>query len=118
MLLEHHDAGKAKLGQRRHHRRTDGMAALRDLADVIEMADRLGSRLRHVHLTDGSGSAKDEHLVPGRGSQPCAEVLQHVATSGFEGAVVLEVGTRKRTLADREGDLAESLAFAREHLGD
>ena len=54
--------------------------------------------------------------MQGRGSQPCAEVLQHVASSGFDGAVVLEVGTRKRTLADREADLAESLAFARGHL--
>ena len=36
--------------------------------DPIEMADRLGSRLRHIHLTDGTGSAKDEHLVPGRGA--------------------------------------------------
>ena len=34
-------------------------------SDVVEMAERMGSSLRHVHLTDGSGSAKDEHLVPG-----------------------------------------------------
>ena len=45
----------------------------------IEMADRLGERLRHVHLTDGTGSAKDEHLVPGRGSIGAAEFLQHIA---------------------------------------
>ena len=36
-------------------------------SDPVEMADRLGDRLRHIHLTDGTGSAKDEHLVPGRG---------------------------------------------------
>ncbi|WP_338088788.1 sugar phosphate isomerase/epimerase [Nocardioides daphniae] len=35
--------------------------------DVIEMAQRMGSRLQHVHLTDGTGSAKDEHLVPAAG---------------------------------------------------
>ena len=34
-------------------------------SDPVEMADRLGDRLRHIHLTDGTGSAKDEHLVPG-----------------------------------------------------
>ena len=37
-------------------------------SDPIAMAERLGDRLRHVHLTDGTGSAKDEHLVPGRGA--------------------------------------------------
>ena len=36
-------------------------------SDPVAMAERLGDRLRHVHMTDGSGSAKDEHLVPGRG---------------------------------------------------
>ena len=36
-------------------------------SDPVEMAIRLGERLRHIHLTDGTGSAKDEHLVPGRG---------------------------------------------------
>ena len=30
------------------------------------------TRLRHVHLTDGSGSPKDEHLVPGRGAMDAA----------------------------------------------
>ena len=36
--------------------------------DAIEMIDRMGDRLGHVHLADGKGSAKDEHLVPGRGT--------------------------------------------------
>ena len=39
-------------------------------SDAIQMADELGERLHHVHMTDGTGSAKDEHLVPGRGDQP------------------------------------------------
>ncbi len=34
-------------------------------SDPVAMAVRLGERLRHIHLTDGTGSAKDEHLVPG-----------------------------------------------------
>nr|WP_284289562.1 sugar phosphate isomerase/epimerase [Angustibacter aerolatus] len=42
-------------------------------SDLLDMADTLGDRLRHVHLTDGNGSAKDEHLVPGRGRMPAAE---------------------------------------------
>ena len=86
-------------------------------SDVILMAKRLGDRLRHIHLTDGSGSAKDEHMVPGRGDQQAAKVLQHLAQIDFAGHVVLEVNTRKAdSRAKREQDLAESLAFSRRHL--
>ncbi|MGH3367874.1 MAG: sugar phosphate isomerase/epimerase family protein [Nocardioidaceae bacterium] len=83
----------------------------------IEMAAELGDRLAHVHLADGSGSAKDEHLVPGRGNQPCAEFLEFCAAAGFGGSVVVEVNTRRSgSRAMREQDLAEALAFARLNL--
>ncbi|WP_134765534.1 sugar phosphate isomerase/epimerase [Nocardioides sp. 1609] len=86
-------------------------------SDVVEMAGRLGDRLRHVHLTDGSGSAKDEHLVPGRGTMGAARFLRHVASAGFEGDVVVEINTRRcGTREEREADLRESLEFAREHF--
>lgn len=85
--------------------------------DVIEMAERLGPRLRHIHLTDGTDSAKDQHLVPGRGDMNAAAFLRHLAASGFDGEIVLEINTRKAsTRADREADLRESLEFAREHF--
>jgi sugar phosphate isomerase/epimerase len=85
--------------------------------DVVEMADRMGDRLRHIHLTDGTGSAKDEHLVPGRGVMHADRFLRHLARSGFDGHVVLEINTRRTANRDeREADLSESLAFAREHL--
>ena len=85
--------------------------------DVIAMADRLGSRLRHIHLTDGTNSAKDEHLVPGRGDMGAAAFLQHLATTGFGGEIVLEINTRKSGSKEaREADLRESLDFAREHF--
>ncbi len=86
-------------------------------SDPVAMARRLGGRLRHVHLTDGSGSAKDEHLVPGRGDQPVAELLEHLAGEAFTGHVVLEINTRRA--GDREArelDLVEALAFARLHF--
>ena len=86
-------------------------------ADVIAMAERLGDRLRHVHLTDGSGSAKDEHLVPGRGVMGAAAFLQHLARTGFGGEIVLEINTRRcSSREEREADLRESLEFAREHF--
>lgn len=83
----------------------------------LDLARSWGRRLRHIHLTDGSGSAKDEHMVPGRGDQRAAQVLEYLAETDFEGHVVLEVNTRKAdTRAKREQDLAESLAFSRLHL--
>ncbi len=82
-------------------------------SDALAMARALGPRLTHLHLTDGLGSFKDEHLVPGRGGQPCAELLQHLADIAWPGDVVVEVSTRKAGPDQREIDLAEALAFAR-----
>lgn len=86
-------------------------------SDVLAMQDALGDRLAHVHLADGSGSFMDEHLVPGRGKQPCALFLQRLAARGFSGLVAVEVSTRKGGGVNRDADLAECLRFAREHLG-
>jgi sugar phosphate isomerase/epimerase len=86
-------------------------------SDVVEMSGRMGSRLRHVHLTDGTGNAKDEHLVPGRGAMKAAAFLRHLAGTDFDGHIVLEINTRKTSSREeRERDLVESLEFAREHF--
>jgi sugar phosphate isomerase/epimerase len=83
-------------------------------SDPVAMARRLGDRLRHIHLTDGTGSAKDEHLVPGRGNQPVAELLEHLAGRSFDGHIVVEINTRKAANREaRELDLVESLAFTK-----
>ncbi|MFC4783142.1 sugar phosphate isomerase/epimerase family protein [Nocardioides sp. MAHUQ-72] len=85
-------------------------------SDPVAMAGRLGERLRHIHLTDGTGSAKDEHLVPGRGSTGAAAFLAHLARTEFGGEIVVEINTRKcSSREERERDLLESLEFAREH---
>jgi sugar phosphate isomerase/epimerase len=85
--------------------------------DARALAERMGERLVHVHLADGGGSARDEHLIPGRGDQPCAAVLADLACRGFPGHVVLEVNTRAAgTRARRAGELAEAARFARRHL--
>jgi sugar phosphate isomerase/epimerase len=85
--------------------------------DAIGLADTMGSGLCHVHLGDGTGKGLDEHLVPGRGNQPCAELLESLDRRGFTGSVAVEVGTRKaKSRAEREADLTEALRFARQHL--
>jgi sugar phosphate isomerase/epimerase len=86
-------------------------------SDALEMADAMGSALAHIHLGDGTGEGRDEHLVPGRGTQPCGELLASLAGRGFAGSVAVEVATRRAaSRAEREADLAEALAFARGHL--
>lgn len=85
-------------------------------SDAMIELERMGSGLAHLHLTDGSGSTKDEHLVPGRGTQPCAEVLHSLAERSFEGAVIVEISTRTVAPDQRWVDLDESLQFARRNL--
>jgi sugar phosphate isomerase/epimerase len=90
-------------------------------SDALVMAAELGGRLAHVHLADGTGAPgrpfPDEHLVPGRGSQPCAELLGLLSATGYPGTVVVEVNTNRAPSREaRRADLAASLAFAREHL--
>ncbi|SDV04660.1 Sugar phosphate isomerase/epimerase [Microlunatus sagamiharensis] len=83
----------------------------------IDLAKSWGSRLQHIHLTDGTGSRKDEHLMPGFGDQRAGETLTWVAENGFDGHVVLEVNSRKSgSRAKREDDLRQALDFTREHL--
>jgi sugar phosphate isomerase/epimerase len=81
------------------------------------MLDTMDDRLAHVHIADGTGVPKDEHLVPGRGDQPCAEVLEQLAAREFSGHVIVEINTRRAIdRAEREADLAEALAFCRLNL--
>ncbi|WP_328606040.1 sugar phosphate isomerase/epimerase [Amycolatopsis sp. NBC_00345] len=86
--------------------------------DALELAERMGEGLTHVHLADGTGLPKDEHLIPGHGGQPCAELVERLVSNGFSGQIVLEVNTRHAAgSAERARALAEALLFARLHLG-
>ncbi|MEV6896882.1 sugar phosphate isomerase/epimerase family protein [Amycolatopsis sp. NPDC051372] len=86
--------------------------------DALALAERMGEGLSHVHLADGTGVPKDEHLIPGHGGQPCAELLEKLVSDSFTGQVVLEVNTRHAIAgAERARALAEALLFARLHLG-
>ncbi len=86
---------------------------------ALDLAQQWGDRLQHVHLCDGSSREPndrilDEHLVPGRGVQPVAEVLEFLARRGFTGSVVAEVSTRAcGTDDERRAWLSETLDYAR-----
>lgn len=85
--------------------------------DAFTLMDRMSTSLAHVHLTDGSGAPRDEHLVPGRGNQPVAEVCQRLARDRFDGTVAVEITTRHlRSHTERVNAVSKSLLFARLHM--
>lgn len=76
-----------------------------------------GDRLAHVHLTDGLGSPKDEHLFPGQGNQDAWQLVADLARRGYQGHIIHEINTRRiGKPAERERLLAECLAETRQHL--
>lgn len=84
----------------------------------LDYVEAWGPRLRHVHLTDGQGSLKDEHLLPGEGDQRAHELLDALRSKNFDGHVVLEVNTRRHgSRSARVEALARTLADIRAHLG-
>lgn len=83
----------------------------------MQLVHSWGDRLRHVHFTDGTGSFKDEHLMPGEGDQDAWDVLEALVKGGFDGHVVLEVSTRRaRSRHEREELLAQTLETCRKVL--
>lgn len=84
----------------------------------LDLVAAWGQRLAHVHLTDGKGSLKDEHLFPGSGDQQAAKVLETLGDGGFCGHVVLEVNTRSiSNREERDYALGTTLDYTRRFLG-
>lgn len=84
----------------------------------MDLVHAWGKRLAHLHLTDGTGSFKDEHLMPGEGDQGAWEVVEHLSRTGYDGHIVLEVSSRRaRTRHERELLLGECLANIRKAVG-
>lgn len=86
--------------------------------DSYEYIKEIGSRLGHVHLTDGMGEkVMDEHLLPGHGRQRVAESLQYLAQTQWDGVVCAEIDTKGKKAGERDEMLLETLQFAHRHLG-
>lgn len=76
-----------------------------------------GDRLAHLHLTDGLGSAIDEHLYPGHGNQDAWALVELLGRRGYRGHVIHEINTRgAASRDDREQKLAECLSQTRAQL--
>ena len=81
-------------------------------------ATRSATGCAHVHLADGTRlEPRTSTWCPGAARSRAPRCSRCWRGSGFDGHVVVEVGTRRRGRpAEREADLAEALAFARLHL--
>lgn len=86
--------------------------------DALAMIERVGDRLSHLHLTDGSGhTLRDEHLVPGDGDQPVTEILRTLARRGWGGSVIVEIATgTSRNFEAKLAPIERSLVVARREL--
>ena len=62
--------------------------------DPVEVRQRFGARLRHVHLSDNAGRGWDSHLPPGQGVLDLDAFCEDLADDGYVGAVSLEVDLR------------------------
>jgi sugar phosphate isomerase/epimerase len=96
-------------------------AAMQNVSSLL-LAKQWGERLSHIHLCDGTSPEEnfhlfDEHLVPGRGSQPVAQTLEMIGLQGFTGHVIAEVSTRNATHDDERIRMVRStLDYARYYM--
>jgi sugar phosphate isomerase/epimerase len=88
--------------------------------DLLRAHSALATQLRHVHLSDSNLEAgRDEHRLPGKGRLPLKPFLAALATSGYPGAVSLELKPWPLGAPDPEtilGRMRATLEFAREGL--
>ena len=84
---------------------------------LLERYELLRDRVRHLHLSDSTSTRGDEHLPPGQGTLPLAELAACMMGDAFDGQIVLEVAVGRlpdgvRTAATRECREWAAKAFA------
>jgi sugar phosphate isomerase/epimerase len=88
--------------------------------DILRAHSVLATQLRHVHLSDSNLEAgRDEHRLPGKGRLPLKPLLAALGTSGYAGAVSLELKPWPLGTPDPDAILKRmraALEFTREGL--
>lgn len=88
--------------------------------DILDMWNRLGKNVAHVHLSNNFLRGMDDHALPHEGHLPLGRFLRRLKADGFTGTVVLELSPT--SLEARLGEkriiynLKRSLEFCLEHL--
>ncbi len=60
--------------------------------DIFQAWDTLGSRVRHIHLSNNYLKGFDDHALPFEGRLPLDRFLRMLHRDGFDGKVALELG--------------------------
>lgn len=82
--------------------------------ELVEVRQRFGDRLRHVHLSDNAGKGWDSHLPPGQGVLELDDFIADLVRSGYQGMVSLEVDLRRYLTNAHE--LRAVMVAMREHV--
>ena len=100
-LLEHLARARGQAQEERHlfaQLVLDGLEiawrAMRGELDLVDVLDRLGDRLAHVHLSNNAGKGWDSHLPLDQGVLDLGRFLEVLAGRGYGGAVSLEIDLR------------------------
>lgn len=59
---------------------------------VMSYFDKLGDKLRHLHIVDSDG-ASDSHYIPGEGKMPLRELMGDITDRGYDGYCTIELVT-------------------------
>lgn len=87
-------------------------------ADPTEIFERLGNRVKHVHLSDWSG--RYQHQPVGTGLIALDRFLRHLKERNYTGIVVVELTPLSLPVKDENKlarELRRNLEFCRQHLG-
>jgi protein FrlC len=57
---------------------------------IMSYFEKLGSRLRHMHIIDSDGQS-DTHMMPGDGRIPLRQLFRESEATGYEGYCTIEL---------------------------
>jgi protein FrlC len=59
---------------------------------IFAYFDKLGSKMRHLHIVDSNGT-DETHVLPGDGIMPFREAMQELQAMGYDGTATIELVT-------------------------
>lgn len=88
-----------------------------DRADLLEFYGATRGQVAHLHLSDSTMTKGDEHLLPGAGVLPLADLAAEMVKDGFAGHVVLEIAIGRMSEQQRDDGAADARAWTAEAFG-